>query len=738
MTRWQWALALTVVAGATADAQKRMTQRPGYIGIRVNVGGTTPAAGGGAIPGGGAFPGSTPGGEFGPGGGAGFPGGGAEGEFGAGGPGAAQAADFSKSVFTVVPVKGIESRLFYPKDRKSGTNPLHPTAHTPYGETLLYADDVTVQLYPIPGTTLEESITARHKKSVRTLDALLDVTKEALAAGLTDLAVEYSEQLVKEFKNVKPERVSSRVKDAVAVLTDLLPALDADIPADPLADRWRERFRAVGVERSPHYAMIHFGDASYVSLGGVRDRLDMLEQNLKGFYLWHALAGEKLVMPAAKLTVVIADKPSEMNTIREALDGHRIVSDSFYAPAYNIVVLSPERLDEAGRTFDRFVQGLYRSGWNRAELIRGTVPPFDKSHPETMLQQAVDITRASTIALADRRLDDQTVLAAISREGTRQLYAASGLLAPHVRYPEWIEAGSVDVFHKPKGPIVTDISNNVDNGTSPGGGVSPDGGTAEPNLVMSVNLHFGHGAPNYVLHRLYRQMMVRKELNPSPSDMLRHTLTDHYFDAVRSGVDADPPPPRAGGPRELPLVGTRPGFGGPPGFGPPPGFGGPPGMEGGGEEFGAVPPSGVFPPRFPPGGLPGQPLRDPEAEAAALKTRLVAKSQLTAWALTYYLANTKLDKLIEFYAALGRMPRDMALDRDQVLLTFARTFGLMTSDGTAIDEKEFNTFAGNWVGYMSTVNPVAVDVPVTAFTTPDRGLGGEFGGEFGGGAMPID
>ena len=39
---------------------------------------------------------------------------------------------------------------------------------------------------------------------------------------------------------------------------------------------------------------------------------------------------------------------------------------------------------------------------------------------------------------------------------------------------------------------------------------------------------------------------------------------------------------------------------------------------------------------------------------------------------------------------------------------------------------------------MSTVNPVAVDVPVTAFTTPDRGLGGEFGGEFGGGAMPID
>ncbi|MCZ2342408.1 MAG: hypothetical protein LC104_11515 [Bacteroidales bacterium] len=724
MSRWLWAGILLFPFAAGVDAQPRTSgHRAGYIALRVNVGGTAAPGAGGAFPGAEMTPPGSPG--FPPPGGGAFPmppGAGGPGMPGGPGgqPNAAATVDFSKAVFAVIPVSKIDQRLFYPKSRASRTNPRHVAAYTPYGSTLLYTDNSTVQLYPVSGTTLQEIVQAQYKK-IKTFDALLDVTGDALAAGLTDLTIKYAEELVAKAKPGADSKASPRVQAAVAALTRVLPDLEKDLPPHTEADLWKERFRAAGIENSPHYALIHFGE-SFVSHDTVQANLDQLEENLKQFYLWHALKGVVLPQPQQKLLVVLTNKVSEFGQVRHALDGNRVTSDSFYCPQYNIVVLAPERLDDAGRTFTRFVQGLYREGYNRAELVHGTTPPLDTTMPQTINQQALEITRVMTIALVDRRIEDETRLAAVSREGTRQLYAATDILAPFVRYPEWVENGLGNLFHKPKGPIVTDSGNG--------------------HLVMGVNLHFGMGAPNYMLHRLYRQMAAKRELHPDSAEMLRQTLLDHYFDAVRLGVDADPasvmPVDR---PREIPLVGSRPAtmgpagafpggpiaMGGPGMFGP--GMGGPgmggPGMEA--PEGGFLPPSGIFPSS--PGGVPGMPVRDPAAERAALMTRLAAKSQVTSWALTYYLANQKLPTLLKFYAELGKLPRDMTLDRDQVFQIFCKTFGLTNADGTELNLIAFKAFAADWMKYMATVNPTAVDVPVTAFTTPEQGFapGANFG-----------
>ena len=701
MKRWFWILLATATAVPTTGwAQTRTVQRPGYLAIRVNVGGT-PAPVDPMAPGSVSVPGSP----------AGFPGSPDNPMATTGTP---APADFSRSVLAVVPVTRLENRLFYPTMRQSRTNPRHPAIYTPYGSTLLYIDNATVQLYPVLGTTLEHMITGRYRK-VKTLDALYDLTADAVSAGLNTLAIKYATELVQKSEKAEGDKLSPRITAAVKALKVILPDLTADLPQDPNATLWRDRYRAVGIEESAHYALIHFGD-SFVSQEILGNWLDQLEANYNGFYLWHALQGVAIPWPAKKMTVTLVDRSNEFARIREALDGQRIVSDSFYAPLHNLLVLSPERLDDAGRTFTRFVQTLYREGWNRSEMIKGKAPPIDNTNPETINEQMIDITRVMTIALVDRQMQDEAERAAISREAIRQLYASTGILNPYVQYPHWLEDGVGHLFHKPKGPIISDTGNG--------------------NSVMTVTLHNGHGAPNYVLHRLYQQMLQQKEIAIQPEVMLRNTLLDRYYDAIRLGVDPDPssntPTSR---PREISLVRTRPSGPALSGLftGPRAGFA--PGMEGmiEGDPAMTAPMPGSFPgafpgaaPPFPRPGFGAAPLRNLVAEREALMTRLTAKSQVTSWALMYYLANTKLPQLLAFFAELNRLPRDVPLPPDQVMQIFCQSFGLWDATTKTVEEAAFTKFSNDWVQYMKTVNPTGVDISVNAFTTPNTS--GEIGG----------
>jgi hypothetical protein len=353
-------------------------------------------------------------------------------------------------------------------------------------------------------------------------------------------------------------------------------------------------------------------------------------------------------------------------------------------------------------------------------------------------------------------VDEEATTAMVTREGTRQLFAATGVLNPYVIMPEWVEAGAANLLNKPKGPYY---------------------GVTQNRPTMSLGLASGYGEPNYVLNRQFSDLLTKKELNPKNEELLTNVLMDKYFDAVRDEKEIDPPPttgkdgiafggggagfPGAGGPGGFPggpggFPGGRGGPGGfpggpggfPGGRGAPGGFpGGPGGFPGGGPggpgegspdgDGGISGPGGGFGPGgaggF--GGFGGTPT-DVEAEKRRLRVKLQEKSQTTAWALTYFLAKRKLPALLQFYAELDKLPRDMRLDREQVYLIFCRVFGLVeANDSTKVDAAAFKRFADDWIEFMRAQSTKKMEIPVEGVSGdlngPGSGPAGGFGG-FGG------
>jgi hypothetical protein len=594
---------------------------------------------------------------------------------------------------------------------------------------LLFQDSKTVFMYPIRGS-LEANIKDKHMKWARDgrLEGLLDLIVETLEAGFSKLAIDYSEQLVRRVNERKEggPALPTRVLDFVKNYKEVRGKLTEAQPVNPEADTWKERLGAAGVTDSPHYSIIHFG-AQSVSDAAINRRLETLEKNYLSFYLWHLLSGTVPKMPTTKLLAVLASRSTDMPRLLVHLDGQNIVSDGFYSSSHNLVVLSPERLDENGRTFLQVAKAQYQEGWSRDELLTGKAPPLNGARTFS------DIAKAMTFALVDKALEEESDNAAVSREATRQLYASSGLLARHVILPEWVEAGVSNLLHKPKTPGIVNLAN--------------------AKRGMTVGL-FGSGAANFVLLREFREMWTKKELNQVPEDLLMNTLMNRYFEAARTGVDPDPqagaPDPMGGGiaPPIAPPV--PPGGGGvappPPGGGirpggmsrlplgddelalqrPQPGGGGGP-MGGGGIGGGG--PIG--------GGGQLEP-QQPEPDPNQIKAKLENKAQVTSWALTYYLAKTRMPSLHKFFGEMNKLPRDIRIDKKTSMEIFCRTFNLMTADQSQVDPDAFREFAKNWITYMKAVPQSWYEVAVEAAADPGNpGAGGMVpGGGPGGPGIP--
>jgi hypothetical protein len=743
---WRWFLAVAGLGLASCGPGLLAQQGlPGYVIIRVNTaadetgpgpagapggfgggaGGELGGAGAGGAPqppgAGGGFPGRPGGGRPGPGGarppggmqppGAGggmqppAAGGGFFGGLSGGQQGAA-AVDPAKSVAIVVPYKSILPRRIAP------TWPY--VLHSDAGNAYLYASKGYVQLYPLrPGFYLPSNVEKKHRdweRSRKPAQGGYDLVVEALSYGLVDRAWEYAEDTAKLVEAAKDSTVPVTAANFVKAYNEVKKQVAGPLPNTGEAARWQTTLGAAAVEESSHYCLVHWGD-QFVSREGTDRRLKALESNFKAFYLWHALSGVALKAPDRKLVVVLADRASEMNRLRDVLDGKPIVSDAFYTPTHNLVVLSPERLDEAGRAFSRFVQAKYQAGWNREDLLKGKLPPLKGT--ETVASAA----EMMTLALVDKLVEEEAITAQVTREGSRQLYAASGVIAQHVVPPEWVEHGAANLLNKPKGPHYWTDTNN--------------------RPQMTVGIASGYGSPNYVLVRQYRDMLNKKEVNPDPEELLMNTLMDKYFDAARDGKDIDPPPSQQQAGVQIGGGAAGGGFaGGPPGF-PGGGFpGGPPNEEGGAAGPGGFPGGGS--PGFP-GGSPGFPggmrpggggpqQEDPAAAERRLKAKLERKAQVTAWGLTFYLAKKKMPALLKFTGELNKMPRDMRLDKTLVLNTFCRCMGLCDANNPSqINKDEFKRFAEDWVGFLKVYSSWGIDIQVD-LTSVDPGQGVPTGG----------
>jgi hypothetical protein len=719
MRRWLLLLGAALVGSvSTAHAQNsRDVTYPGYLVIRVVL-----DAGGAAAPVGGAPPGA-PGdggeGQYGPGSGAPPGDSGTPGSFGfggpmGGGPPRPAGADAVKSIYVVAPFRSINFKLLYTDRRPGPNNPVYPAAKTKYGTTYLYHDGTSVFVEPLredaKGTIqrqLDAAIQERYRKwtNNRTFDPIFELTLDALAAGMIDDAFKYANETLTLMDVFKDKTPPQKVLDFAKAWKAVAAKLDAAATQPNDAEEWRSRLSAAAVKNGKHYSIVYWGDRQ-INPAEIDRRLNALERNMKAFYLWHALQGITLSVPDKPMVVILTDRVTDVTPLHNKLDGLALQSDAFYSPSHDVLVLSPERMDQLGAAFADMARASYKNGWSRDELLKG-IPPTggQKQSPQ-------ELARMMTLALVDKLLEEEMDHSAMSREASRQLYVASGLIPKNVQLPHWTESGISSFMQHPKGPMFVKDSK---------GGQS-----------MVVGLAFGYGSPNYILHRHYKELDKEqgRQLHPKAEELLKNVLTDRYFEGAKTGVDPDPPPAKPTTNPGEPNGPTGPGFGPmggggfrPGGSGRPPGGGGPGAIPPGGpgEEGESYGPGGAAP-----GGTGGPVVLENEAaNKRNARERLQTKADATAWALTYYLSRGQMYGVQKYYAELRRMPRDMRLDEQFVLKTFCKCFNLMDKQKPEeIDQAAFKNFAETWVRSMRNVPVYGVDLPLQASSSGGGNPGG--------------
>ncbi|HYH64548.1 MAG TPA: hypothetical protein VD866_07610 [Urbifossiella sp.] len=635
--------------------------------------------------------------------------------------GNAGAQDPTRSIFVVIPVtkspevKNGQAGLFYPMLKESARfNPRWPIIlHHPFGTTNLLVDSTEIQLYsepagkPAPNRTFTGLVLERHKDWQRTKDdtqKLLTVLTDALEVGLVDEAETMANELLAAAKAKKGANTPA-VERFVAAYEAVQGGLRARTPNLGEAPLWRDRigvaFNDVYATPGDHYHIVTTGGPR---TGEAQRRLAQLETNFRAFYLWHAARGVALPLPDRQLPVILAGDAREVGKLRAALDVTGVVTDGFFAPDHDVLVLANDRVDDVGMTFQRQVNTIYKRGVGRDKLLH---PESYKDANTATLKlnddgggmegmKAAEAARMMTWAMADAYNQRDTELAAVSREGSRQLFYAAGLMPKHVSSPAWLAHGSAEFFHRPRGAVFTE---------------GPEGKT-----VATVGLATGYGAPNFAQQKLFRDLQMKKVLPADPAVMLKNVVTDAYFAAVAAKLDADDPklpkpkdpppsPTTAGGPP----TGIGP-MGAPVGGSPPPILGGPMGSPMGAAVGGPMAVTG------------GPPAEDPISYGRRRQEFLVNKARSTSWALYHHLATNHPAELRRYFEELAKLPRDMPFDGATNWDVFVRAFNLTTTGEAG--KVPVSQFAADWITGLASQRQTGEDLilhdppPPSSNTTP--------------------
>ncbi len=619
--------------------------------------------------------------------------------------------DPARSIVVVVPIETdlVEGLLDTKRPFNSNTNPRYRKFSVPlHGTTLrasLFVDSTRIQLYdqlltvPAPKKTRltlmrdKYAAWARDKKDPQ---LLYDALVLALEAGhIRDTmapkdgardAVAFATELLA----VATEKKLSLPRDAQAFVTAwgaVSKAVLGPATAPGEGTEWQERLLAKANRTEGHYTLVSW-DSSEVEL---RRRSRQLNDHFIAFYLLHATRGVALPVPAKPLVAVLAEQAADVRRLRTVLDVLPGTTDAYYAPDHRILLLAPERLDDVGRTFVRQNQQALSKGLIRDEILAGNAPA-DIDATGTKGPRPDDVARYSTLALIEKLMAEEAEVAAISREGSRQLLFATGELPANVTLPEWFANGTVNYFTRPRGPAFVRVGD-------------------DDKPYMSVALGTGYGLPNYVLQRAMRDLQEHKELNADRAKVLENVLTDAYFNGLKDALDPDPAPPKK---KVQPKGPVGPGPMGP----------GPMGPGGGGlgrDDTPGMP--GV--PGVP--GAPGAPTtgatEDPVVAQRKARERLALKAQATAWSLYYFLARAKQAELSAYVAELNKLPRDLPVDGRTSLAAFVRAFKLSSAPDGPADPALLKKLAAEWFDYMTTVPPASVDIPIVAPEPPKAGTG---------------
>jgi Protein of unknown function (DUF1570) len=377
-----------------------------------------------------------------------------------------------------------------------------------WGKTMLYADGAEILYQPFRTPPPEEQYNQRSRALTggrRTPEGLQKLALWCLSVGLPDKAAYVLDEMSRVVANSRDD-VPPRAAKAVEAYQKIKDQINRDVNRRELAKEWQERLGYTGVATSAHYALL-YSDETYKD--SVQRRLKHLEFTFQNFYLWHALKGKALPMPEQKLVAILASDQTAFKQFHDALElGEELVADGFYARRDNLAIFAGQRLDEGSRNFEQLARGVFR----RYEPDRLLKADFFKVKTDDM-KKVHEIARAQTIALVDQALQDEAELASATHEGTRQLFASTGLLPRNVTVPEWLRFGLGSFFEMPKGPFPGDFS------------------------AVKVALYPGAGGPSWAYMGYFTELERTGRLPKKREGTLVLTITDEYFRLAREGLE---------------------------------------------------------------------------------------------------------------------------------------------------------------------------------------------------------
>jgi hypothetical protein len=274
-------------------------------------------------------------------------------------------------------------------------------------------------------------------------ERVLGLARTALDYGLLDKFVETMDKLAEIDKD------GPQVKRYKA----LKAALEKPMPDSAEASMWRGKVLSgyrVAQKPDNHFALIH-GYPSDDSQE-VKAHLARLERTFRGIYYWWAMQndGGALPMPKQRLVSVLvpADSGDDFNKLKRALSANSIVADSFLARREGVAVYSSRRGDEHYEAMEGATKGYWQDGYDRIKLLKGQPRwGIPRSKWGASNDDETHLPRAGALVL--KALESEWEMNAATHEVARQLPFATGMLAPKVHAPEWIQFGMGSLFEAP-------------------------------------------------------------------------------------------------------------------------------------------------------------------------------------------------------------------------------------------------------------------------------------------------
>src|SRR4029077_9753270 len=134
-------------------------------------------------------------------------------------------------------------------------------------------------------------------------------------AGMIDECVTWADELL-EYAAAKQDGLPPDVAAFTRAYGAMQKGIKGAAGKPNAAEDWRRRLGATTMSPQAHYTLIYW-DAGPAE---VQRRAAVLEENFKGFFLWHATRGIELPLPEAPLVAVLPKRGSVVFNLARALD----------------------------------------------------------------------------------------------------------------------------------------------------------------------------------------------------------------------------------------------------------------------------------------------------------------------------------------------------------------------------------------------------------------------------------